>query len=166
MDIIFPYKHFCSFKKICNINYLIDLFTRLFFAKIDFLIKFKSTKNENFNFNFNNNNIICTFIINNDFFIDEETSIGKKEKEGKINIYFKITKAVIDSFHKNIKDKKKNKNDKDNKDHKDLETKKWNYIFYSSIIELTKNKNLEILTEKDIKQIFLKKINLILKEQN
>ena len=150
IDLIFPYKHFVSIKKNCNINYLIDAFTKLYFAKINFVIKVKfKNKTENLNFNFKKGTLICTFIINDNFFIDEDTSVGRQEQKAK-KIYFKLNRDVINKFIKYNNDK-------------NHELIKWNYIFYLSIVDLTKNEKSELLSEKEIKAIFLKYINQISK---
>ena len=68
MDLIFPYKHFSN-TILNNITYLIDLFTKLYLAKINF--KVIVDKNEFlFQLSTNATKMICYFYINQKFLID------------------------------------------------------------------------------------------------
>ena len=75
MDIIFPYKHFSN-TIISNITYLMNLFSRLYFHKINF--KVVVDKNE-FLFPLSRNQfrMICILVINQKFFLDINTSVQR-----------------------------------------------------------------------------------------
>jgi len=134
MDIIFPYNHFSN-TCIYNITYLMNLFTRLFFAKINFKIK---VDNDEFLFQFSKNpmKMICYFSINNRFLLDLNSRIERiLTKNEKPTILFKIIPILI-------KDPKK-------------DLIRYNNFMYFSIINLIEEKKEETIVQSEIKKILV-----------
>jgi hypothetical protein len=128
MDIIFPYKHFSN-TIISNITYLMNLFSRLYFHKINF--KVVVDKNE-FIFQLSRNQfkMICILVINQKFLLDINTSVQRTlVKGGKPKDLLKIIPSQI-----------KNPN-------KDYIL--WNYYIYLSILEILDKKKEETIDENE-----------------
>ena len=131
MDLIFPYKNFSN-TIISNVTYLMDLFTHLYLAKVNFKViidinqfDFHSNENERMN---------CIFYINEKFLLDLNTSIERRlTPKAKPTILFKIIPKLI-------KDK--------NKDYI-----LWNYYIYLSILDIIKNKKEDTINQNEIKKI-------------
>ena len=94
MDLIFPYKHFSN-TILHNITYLIDLFTKLYLAKINFKV---IVDNNEFLFQLSTNatKMICYFYINQKFLIDINSNLERILTKGeKPSILFKIIPQLI-----------------------------------------------------------------------
>ena len=137
MDLIFPYKDFAN-TIIGNVTYLMDLFTNLYLAKVNFKIIIDKTT---FVFQSNKNELkmICVLVINHKFILDLNTSIERTlTPKSKPTILFKIIPELI-------KDTKK-------------DYILWNYYTYLSHIKYYKNQKKKRLSneiKKKISQYFI-----------
>ena len=73
MDLIFLYKEFAN-TVIGNVTYLMDLFTNLYLANVNFKIIIDKTQ---FVFQSNELKMICVLVINHKFILDLNTSIER-----------------------------------------------------------------------------------------
>ena len=132
MDLIFPYKEFAN-TVIGNVTYLMDLFTNLYLANVNFKIIIDKTP---FVFQSNQNELkmICVLVINHKFILDLNTSIERiLTPKSKPTILFKIIPELIKDTNKDYI--------------------LWNYYTYLSILNIIKTKKEETIDANEIKKI-------------
>lgn len=122
MDLIFLYKEFAN-TVIGNVTYLMDLFTNLYLANVNFKIIIDKTQ---FVFQSNELKMICVLVINHKFILDLNTSIERiLTPKSKPTILFKIIPELIKDTNKDYI--------------------LWNYYTYLSILNIIKTKKEETI---------------------